>query len=132
MAAVILGSPYGDVGIIVDAIDSLTRLAVCSLKEDPYGNVQRDVPKIIKTFTATIAQLEGFKQSLGMHWTDVEKKKESPEVETILAALKGGLHELLDAFQDYSADLQLSQRDMREAREAATSTTSNAVEMKQR
>jgi hypothetical protein len=132
MAAVVLGSPYGDVGIIVDAIDSLTRLAVCSLKEDPYGNVQRDVPKIIKTFTATIAQLEGFKQSLGMHWTDVERKKESPEVETILAALKGGLHELLDAFQDYSADLQLSQRDMREAREAATSTTSNAVEMKQR
>lgn len=34
IAAVVLGSPYGDVGIIVDAIDSLTRLAVCSLTED--------------------------------------------------------------------------------------------------
>ena len=132
MAAVVLGSPYGDVGIIVDAIDSITRLAVCSLKEDPYGNVQRDVPNIIRTFTTTVAKLEDFKKRLGVHWTDVEKKQESPETDTILAALKGGLHELLAAFGDYSEDLRLSQRDMREAREAATPTTTKQVEMKEK
>jgi nucleoporin NDC1 len=132
MAVVVLGSPYGDVGIIVDAVDSLTRFAVCSLKEDPYGNVQRDVPNTIRTFTATIAKLQGFKQSLGVHWTDVEKKQESPEIDTILAALKGGLQELLAAFGDYSEDLRLSQRDMREAREAATPTATKVKEMKER
>jgi nucleoporin NDC1 len=132
MAVVVLGTPYGDVGLIIDAIDSLTRFAVCSLKEDPYGNVQRDVPTIIRTFTATISKLEGFKQHLGTHWTDVEKKRESPEVDTIQAVLKGGLHELLGAFGDYSEDLRLSQRDMREAREAATPVVSKVLEMKEK
>jgi hypothetical protein len=132
MAVVVLGTPYGDVGLIVDAIDSLTRLAVCSLKEDPYGNVQRDIPTIIRTFTATIAKLEGFKQRLGTHWTDIENKQESPEVDMILAVLKGGLHELLAAFGDYSEDLRLSQRDIREAREAANPVVAQVVEMKEK
>jgi len=132
MAVVVLGTPYGDVGLIVDAIDSLTRLAVCSLKEDPYGNVQRDIPTTIRTFTATIAKLEGFKQRLGTHWTDIEKKQESPEVDTILAVLKGGLQELLAAFGDYSENLRLSQRDMREARDAATPVVPKVVEMEEK
>jgi nucleoporin NDC1 len=76
--------------------------------------------------------LEGFKQHLGTHWTDVEKKRESPEVDTIQAVLKGGLHELLGAFGDYSEDLRLSQRDMREAREAATPVVSKVLEMKEK
>jgi nucleoporin NDC1 len=117
---VVLGSPYGDVGIIVDAIDSLTRLAVCSLQEDKYGNVQRDVKKIIQTLTLTVTKLEKFKKSIGFHWTDVEKKQESPEVDTILTALKCGLNQLIEAFGNYSEDLRLSQSEMRMAREAAT------------
>jgi len=120
MAAVVLGTPYGDVGIIVDAIDALTRLAVCSLTEDKYGNVQKDVKTIIQTFTKAVTTLEEFKTRLGVHWTDVEHKQESPEVDTILAALKGGLNDLIGAFGDYSQDLRLSQSEMRMAREAAT------------
>ncbi|TVY30524.1 Nucleoporin [Lachnellula hyalina] len=120
IATVVLGTPYGDVGIIVDAIDALTRLAVCSLAEDNYGNVQKDVKMIIQTFTRAVIVLEGFKPTIGVHWTDVEPKQESPEVDTILEALKGGLEELIDAFGDYSQDLRLSQSEMRQAREAAT------------
>lgn len=120
IGAVVLGSPYGDVGIIVDAIDSLTRLSVCSLKEDKYGNVQRDVKLIIQTLTNTITQLEGFKTRLGIHWTDVNAVRESPEVDAVLAALKSGLGDLVEAFGDYSEDLRLSQSEMRMAREAAT------------
>jgi nucleoporin NDC1 len=132
MAVVLLGSPYGDVGMIVDAIDAITRLAVCSLKEDSYGNVQRDLPNIIRTFTATVVRLEGFKKNLGVHWTDIEGKQESPELDTVLAVLKGGLHELLAAFGDYFDDLGLSQKDMREAREAATPVAIKSVEMKEK
>jgi nucleoporin NDC1 len=119
IAAVVLGSPYGDVGIIADAIDSLTRMAVYSLTEDKYGNVQRDIPVIIRTLTSTITKLEAFKQGLENHWTDLEKSRDSPEADTILAALKGGLNELVTSFGDYSEDLRLSQSEMRMAREAA-------------
>jgi len=61
-----------------------------------YGNVQRDVKLIIQTLTASVTKLEAFKSSLPFHWTDVEKKRESPEVDTILAALKAGLTELIE------------------------------------
>lgn len=120
VATIVLGSPYGDIGIIIDAIDSLTRFAVRSLKEDGYGNVQRDVKLIIQTFTHTVSNLEKFKNTIGFHWTDVDRIQESPESDIILAALKGGLNELINAFGDYSEDLRLSQSEMRMAREAAT------------
>lgn len=135
LAAIVLGQPYGDVGVIVDAIDALTRFAVCSLKEDKFGNVQRDVKLIIRTFTNTVTKLEGFKKSIGIHWTDIEKKQESPETDTILVALKSGLNELVEAFGDYSEDLRLSQSEMRMAREAATPAPTPAParpEMEQR
>ena len=132
IAAVVLGSPYGDVGIIVDAIDALTRLAVCSLTEDMYGNVQRDVKLIIRTLTTTVIKLEAFKQSLEVHWTDVEGTRESPEVDRILAALKDGLNELLTAFGDYSEDLRLSLSEMRMAKEAATPAAEKQVEMQEK
>ena len=127
---VVLGSPYGDVGIIVDAIESLTRFAVKSLQEDKYGNVQRDVKLIIRTFTTTVTTLEKFKNTLEFHWTDVEKKRESPEVDVILATLRGGLDQLINVFGNYSEDLRLSQSEMRMAREAATpATTGNAAKL---
>ena len=118
---VVLGTPYGDVGIIIDAIGALTRFAVCSLTEDKYGNVQRDVKLIIQSFTKTVNELEMFKQSLPDHWTDVERRRESPEVDAILYALREGLNELVTAFGDYSEDLRMSQSEMRLARQAATS-----------
>lgn len=131
VAAVVLGQPYGDVGVIVDAVDSLTRFAVCSLNEDKYGNVQRDVKTIIQSFTNTIHLLDGFKASVKSHWTDVEGVRESPEVEKILIALRGGLKELVEAFGDYSEDLRLSQSEIRMAREAITDRSNNGREMQQ-
>jgi nucleoporin NDC1 len=119
IAAVVLGSPFGDVGIIVDAIDALTRFSVCSLTEDKYGNVQRDVPLIIRTLTSTVKKLQDFKKNLESHWTDVEKERVCPEVDAVLVALKTGLDELITAFGNYSQDLGLSQSEMRKAREAA-------------
>lgn len=117
---VILGYPYGDVGILVDAIDSITRFAVCSLVEDQYGKVQKDIKAIIQNYTRTIFRLESFKDNLQLHWTDVEARRESPEVDLILTTLKGGLRELVEAFGDYSVELRLSHSEMRLAREAAT------------
>lgn len=120
ISTIVLGQPYGDVGVIVDAIDAVTRFSVCSLAEDEYGHVQRDVKTIIQTLTTTVLNLEALKENLGFHWTDVERKKDCPEVDIVLNALKTGLNELVNAFGDYSEDLRLSQSEMRAARVAAT------------
>lgn len=120
VSTVVLGSPYGDIGIIIDAIESLAQFAVRSLKEDKYGNVQRDVKLIIQTYTRTVMNLERFKNNIGIHWTDVEGKRESPESDILLVSLKSALNDLINAFGNYSEDLRLSQSEMRMAREAAT------------
>lgn len=120
ISAIVLGQPYGDVGILVDAVHAVTRFSVCSLAEDEYGHVQRDVKLIIQTLTTTVVKLEALKANLGFHWTDVERKRECPEVDTVLEAAKGGLNDLVNAFGDYSDDLRLSQSEMRAARVAAT------------
>jgi hypothetical protein len=119
VVAVVLGSPRGDVGIIVDAVDSLTRLAVSSLTEDTYGKVQKDVKVIMLTFTEAITKLESLRAQTTFHWTDVHARKECPEVDTILAALRGGLVALIDAFGEYATDIKLSRTDLRRATEAA-------------
>ncbi|KAI0830930.1 nucleoporin protein Ndc1-Nup [Hypoxylon sp. FL0890] len=119
LMTVVLGRPYGEVSIYTNAAYALSRLAICSLTEDQYGNVQRDVPAIIRTFTVVIKKLEKFRDNLPMHWTDLQQSRECPEVDEILDALKDGLSELITAFGQYSTDLRLTRADMRLAREAA-------------
>ncbi|KAI1410025.1 nucleoporin protein Ndc1-Nup [Hypoxylon sp. FL1857] len=119
LTTVVLGRPYGELSIYTNAAYALSRLAVCSLTEDRYGNVQRDVPAIIRTFTVIIKKLEKFRDNLPMHWTDLQKRRECPEVDELLDALKDGLSELITAFGQYSGDLRLTRADMRLAREAA-------------
>ncbi|KAI9788830.1 MAG: hypothetical protein M1835_002054 [Candelina submexicana] len=122
-AVVVLGTPYGDLGTIMDAIDSVTRLAISSLTEDPYGKVQADVPTIIRTFMRSIPHLEAFKQNLQPHWTDVEyteeRSRKIDEVDIIIGSLRGGLREVLRAFGEYAENLGLGVGEMRVAREIA-------------
>lgn len=119
VTAVILGTPMGEPSLYINAIFALTQLVSHSLAEDRYGNVQRDVADIIRTFTAVTNKIEGFKRQLPTHWTDVARERTAPEVDAILDALKTGLGQLVDDFGDFARDLRLTARDMREAREAA-------------
>jgi nucleoporin NDC1 len=116
---VVLGTPYGEASIILDAVDILSRLAVCSLTEDSFGYVQRDIPDMIKNFSGSIATLEKLKQNIGFHWTDVEKNEHAPEVDAIILALKKGLQNILDAFGAYFNDLKISRAEVRVAEKAA-------------
>lgn len=122
LKTIVLGTPFGDVGLNVDAIQSLVGLAVHSLSEDQYGNVQRDIKAIIKNFTVIILNLENLKSNLEIHWTDVMSIQESPDIDLILVTLKNGLGELIDAFGKYSDNLGLSQRDLKMAKEATVIT----------
>ena len=119
LAAAVLGTPAAELGLYLNAIEVLGRLAVKSLGEDKYGNVHRDVPTIIRTFTSTVTKLEAFKANFPIHWTDVEGRRESPEVDALLRGLKGALRKLVYEFEPYRNDLRLTLTDIRLAKEAA-------------
>ncbi|KAK5634208.1 hypothetical protein RRF57_009922 [Xylaria bambusicola] len=119
LAKAVLGSPYAETSVYINAAYALSRLAVHSLTEDRYGNVQRDVPTIIRTFTTVIRKLETFRDGFPTHWTDLSQNRQCPEVSEVLNALKDGLAALVEAFGPYSGDLRLSRADMRLAREAS-------------
>lgn len=149
-AAVVIGDAENggsNVSIIVDATDSLTRLAVCSLKEDRFGRVSRDVANIVRSYTTTITNIQNFIQNLNVRWTDVafdrrprsqvvdEEKTRTrweevafqgdietgrvvEEVGEVLLALREGLGDLLNEFGEFRGELGLSLAEMRVAKEA--------------
>jgi nucleoporin NDC1 len=115
----VFGSPYGEPSLYINAIYALNQLAVRSLTEDKYGNVQRDIATIIRTLTTVTKKLDSFKTTLPTHWTDVEGKRESPEVSALLDVLRETLSQLILEFGPYARDLRLTLTDMRLAKEAA-------------
>ncbi|KAK3684233.1 nucleoporin protein Ndc1-Nup [Podospora appendiculata] len=119
LAHVVLGAPYGEPSLLINATYALSQLTVYSLDEDKYGNVQRDISTIIRTLTTVATKLENFKTNLPTHWTDIARTRESPEVDAILAAVKEALAQLIEEFGPFARDLRLSLTDMRLAREAA-------------
>jgi nucleoporin NDC1 len=131
LRAIVLGTPYGELSPIVDAIESLTRLLTASLTEDTFGKVQTDVPAVVHLFTQTIIALQDFMNGgLDIHWTDVQfpstsgpvaqsQARRVPEVEVVLEALKSSLAELLAAFRLYLGEVGLAGKDLRLARQAA-------------
>ncbi|KAL4785740.1 nucleoporin protein Ndc1-Nup [Aspergillus varians] len=131
LSSIVLGTPTATLSSIVDAIESLTRLLITSLQEDPYGKVQADVPSIVRLFTETATKLEQYAHAgLEIHWTDTSFPPSSdpaaqsaarrvPDVELIIDSLKGSLASLLYAFTPYLKDIGLVGKDLRLAREAA-------------
>lgn len=119
ITTVVLGEPYGEPALVINAVSALTRLAVLSLAEDSYGNVQRDVSTIIRTFTSVKTKLDAFKAAFPLHWTDQDAERECAEVDAILETLREGLAQLIVAFGPYARDLRLTFADVRQAREAA-------------
>ncbi|EAA34381.1 hypothetical protein GE21DRAFT_3113 [Neurospora crassa] len=119
MLHAVLGSPYGEPSLYINAAYALSMLTSHSLQEDKYGNVQRDIATIIRTLTNMTKKLDRFKEGFEVHWTDVEGIKECPEVDAILEALREALTTLIVEFGPYARDLRLTLTDMRLAREAA-------------
>ncbi|KAA6410386.1 MAG: nuclear envelope [Lasallia pustulata] len=127
LCAVVLGTPYSELHIAVNAIDALTHLAVASLKEDTFGKVQKDIPDLIRTLVNTTTRLESFVNGFAVHWTDVDfpdtdgRGRRVEEVEMVLDSLKSGLRMLVSAFEDYAVELGLGPAEMRIARVVAGS-----------
>jgi nucleoporin NDC1 len=111
--ATVLGSPYGNAAILVDAIELVTRMLVSSLQEDLYGNAMRGVPAAVRQFTTTITLIETFMDDKALRDGTVF------EVDIILARLKAGLAELLAAFQNFLSETALGIAELNAAKKAS-------------
>ena len=120
--AVIFGVPRSNRVNIVHAIRSLTALVLASLKEDDYGQAAKDVPTIIRTYTATIGEIQRFIGVFEPSWTDVEftakRSRQVPEVDELVREMRDGLEQMLLAFGEYTGSLGMSKREVKEAKEA--------------
>jgi nucleoporin NDC1 len=112
--AVVLGTDHASTALIIDSIESLTRMLVASLSDDVYGKAISGVPDTVRTFANAITSIEDFVQKNG---AGLDGNLE--EVEIVVERLKTGLAELLSAFQLYLSDVGLGIAELREARHAA-------------
>ncbi|KAG6009783.1 hypothetical protein E4U21_001213 [Claviceps maximensis] len=117
LTGVVMGKPYAEPELYMNAIQALCHLSVHSLAEDQFGNVHRDVPTIIRTFIVLIRKVEGLKEEFPQHWTDPSGSRDSPEIDELLDALRSGLEQIVTKFEPFSYDLRLSLSDLRLAKE---------------
>ncbi|KAK8224547.1 nucleoporin protein Ndc1-Nup [Phyllosticta capitalensis] len=124
VAAVLLGAPYSHTTSIGNAVNAVTQLALRSLTEDTYAMVNRDVATIIRTFADVIRAIEDFVRTYPPHWTDVSFDEARDRdirtvdgVREVLIALKGGLESILTEFGVFLSSLDMSEKEVREARE---------------
>ncbi|KAM0711560.1 hypothetical protein Q7P35_000926 [Cladosporium inversicolor] len=120
--AVIFGAPRSNRVNIIHAIRSLTSLVLASLKEDDYGQAAKDVPAIIRTYTATIGEIQNFLNVLEPSWTDVDydarRSRQVQEISEVVQELRNGLEQMLLAFGEYANSLGLTRREVRDAKDA--------------
>ena len=122
VCTVVLGTPYSDLNPSLNSINTLSILAVASLKEDSYGRVAKDVPLLIRAYVSTISSIEGFVSSLPAHHTDVEfveSDRNIEEVGLIIDSLKAGLKDMVKAFAKYGVELGLAESEISAARKVA-------------
>lgn len=122
VASIAFGNPFTEVGLIVDAIDSVASFASSSLHEDRLGQVARDVPLILRTFVRAYQTLSIFVNSLEVHWTDIsfqEEDRRSGDIGTVLGSLEDGLRVLVEDFGEFARDIGLEEIDLKAARTIA-------------
>jgi nucleoporin NDC1 len=110
--AIVLNSPNSDAAIIVDAIESTTKMLTCSLQDDAFGRAMAGVPDAVRQFTKTIELIEGV-----LH--QIPPDGDISEVRFVLNRLRKGLSELLSAFQMFLSDTGLGIADLNRARKAS-------------
>ncbi len=124
--AVVCGTPTSRTGIIVDAVLSLSKLATESLKEDPYGQVAKDIRTIVASMVKALKDVDGFiLGGLQPHWSDVGfaegERQRVEEVNCVADALREGLGDVLGAFGEYAAGVGLNEKELQEAKSLVAS-----------
>lgn len=93
---------------VVWAADAISSLAVVSLKEDPYGVVQKDVPAIIETLLSLKQSLDKLqKTNLLMRKPQNDDKTIRQILTSLRMATKRSVYRIVSNFRDYIDDLAL-------------------------
>ena len=101
---------YSDVFVIINAIEALNVLAIASLKEDPYGKVANDIGGIMKAYIQVLGTLYQLMDGMGVHWTDIEGRRASEDVDLVCTKLKEGLASMVEAFEPYASDFYIENK----------------------
>ncbi|KAG0197320.1 Nucleoporin NDC1 [Mortierella sp. GBA30] len=106
-----------DFHLVIWSFQSLARLVMASYKEDRYGVVQKDIPKILESMLGLLMTVEAFS------WTEgrAESYEASPysapvnarklvikESHSLCQALKTAIYQIVITFQDQLADFTLA------------------------
>ena len=110
---------YSDVFVIVNAIESLSVLAVIALKEDPYGKVAPDIGGIMKAYIQVLRTLYQFVEGMEVHWTDIEGRRGSEDVDLVCMRLKEGLASMVEAVEPYATDFRIENQVIQTAKAVA-------------
>lgn len=119
--AAVLGFPNGNAALLVDIIESITKMLVASLSEDTYGKATPTVPEAVIVFTRALTTIESFIDA-NKDTSDVDIS----EVEIVVDRLRAGLQELLAAFQLYLVDVGLGITELNQAKRAASQPNPHA------
>lgn len=121
-ASILFGTPTSSRANLIHATRAVAKLITSSLTEDTYGQVQKDIKPVVLALTNVIKGIEKFVQESNPHWSDVEfnntRSRRIVEVESVLEVLKTALREILLAFEEYANALELTRKEVREAKEA--------------
>lgn len=129
LSSAVFGKGESAKGNLIHAVKILERLIMCSLQEDQFGSVQKDVAAVVRSLTSTVVLMEQFVREARPHWSDVERPRGAVargEVVEVLDILKKSLEQIVLGFGEYADGLGLSLKEVREAREAAVVAHSRA------
>ena len=114
--------PVEEVGVVCDAIDALSKLAVEAVKEDVYGQVSTDVPGIMRTYLCTLKAVQTFMREVQQHWSDSQFEErargEVKSANALVEALGDGLAGLMAAYAEYYNELQIGATEVKEMKSA--------------
>jgi nucleoporin NDC1 len=125
-SVVIGGTPYSRVTLVVNAIKSLTKLAVLSLKEDSLGQFHKEVPEIIRVFSTAIKQTEEYLRTLSL-FVEENSPNIPPDVADVVSTLRDGLENVLGAFAEYLEHMSISPIDLRDAKELVSGVKARRI-----
>ncbi|PHH62746.1 hypothetical protein CDD81_6734 [Ophiocordyceps australis] len=127
VTAVVFGATLAEPSLYMHAAQGLCQMAIHSLEEDDYGNVQRDVVTIIRILMSVVEKVEAFKAQMPTHWTDPSGNKATPTVDAVTEVLRAELRQVVDKFEPYRLDLGLTAAEIRQARVLAPQATRMAT-----
>ncbi|GAA6055758.1 hypothetical protein JCM3770_006146 [Rhodotorula araucariae] len=97
------------------AVQALSNLLCASLKEDPYGVTQRDIPKVLEAFVRYLAVLDGLADELlaqadrtlgGAEAREKARVVVEREVGEVQEALRAGAKAILTEFAEYLGEFR--------------------------